>query len=72
MRRLLGHGIRAFLVRVYVEPREVPGAVPRLAAWVQDLRTGDGHYVRTMDEIEAFIRQALQESGADVSDWWPA
>ncbi|MGA5761787.1 hypothetical protein [Nonomuraea bangladeshensis] len=68
----LGQGTHAFLVRVYVEPREIPGAAPRLAAWVQDLRTGEGRHVRAVDGIEAFIRESLRSTGADVSDWWPA
>ncbi|MFI6907232.1 hypothetical protein ACIBKY_38640 [Nonomuraea sp. NPDC050394] len=68
----LGQGAHAFLLRVYVEVREVPGAAPRLAGWVQDLRTGEGRHMRTAADIEDFIRQTLHASGADVSDWWPA
>ncbi|MBB5081597.1 hypothetical protein [Nonomuraea endophytica] len=67
----LGQGAHAFLVRVYVEVREVPGAPPRLAAWVQDLRTGEGRHTRTVTDVEDFIRRRLHDDGVDVSDWWP-
>ncbi|MFI9550375.1 hypothetical protein [Nonomuraea endophytica] len=68
----LGQGTHAFLLRVYVEVREVPGATPRLAAWVQDLRTGEGRHMRTVADIEDFVRRTLHDAGVDVSDWWPA
>lgn len=45
----------SYLVRVWVEPRELDGEDDRMRGYVRDLRTGEEAYLRDPDELGRFL-----------------
>lgn len=60
-------GPHAFLVRLWVEPREVD-ARPRVRAWVQHLASGEEANVADLDQLVEFLAEH-SGGGAAVLDW---
>lgn len=63
---LLEDKTAAFIVRVWLEPREVPGALAELRGSIEHVPSGNTGYLRNLDEIARFIRPFLDTLGATV------
>lgn len=62
-------GAHHFLLELRLEPREIDGAPLILRGRVRDLLSGKGAYVATFAEVEEFIDDALDASGAAHRRW---
>jgi hypothetical protein len=60
---ILDHGSHTFLVRFWIEPREIAGAPVRMPAHVEYLRTGESRDVLGVAEMIRFIDECLDEAG---------
>ena len=56
----------AFLVRVWIEPREAAGAEARVRLYVRDLRSGEERYLVDPDLIADFLRRQTGAGAAAV------
>lgn len=54
---------RSYLVRLWVEPRELDGEEERVLGYVRDLRTGEETYLCSPDELAAVLGRNLVVSG---------
>jgi hypothetical protein len=62
-------GPHAFLLHLWVEPREIAGASPRVRAWVQHLITGEERHVGDVEELWRFVADRVP-GGADAIRGW--
>lgn len=62
-------GPHAFLLRLWVEPREVAGAPPRVRAWVQHLTTGEERNVGDAEELVLFVAERIPGGGDAIRRW---
>lgn len=51
-----------FIVRIWLEPREVEGAAPQLRGTIEHVPSGMRRSVKALTEITDFIRSWLPES----------
>lgn len=56
---------QSFLVRVWLERREAPGASSLFRGWVQHLQTGEKTAVSRADEIGPWIADRLRDMPGD-------
>lgn len=49
----------SYLVRVWVEPREMEGESARVRGYVRDLRTGEETYLNDPDELGPYLDRQL-------------
>lgn len=55
------HESELFLLRIWAEPRELPGAISVYRGWLQHLRSGDSTYLRDLDQVTPFVERCLAE-----------
>lgn len=70
MQGILEYGTQTFLVRFWVEPREVAGEPARVPARVEHVGTGRAAGATTPGELIAFIGECLESAGVPVTDAW--
>lgn len=68
MEGILEYGSHTFLVRFWVEPREIEGAGVRTPAHVEYLRTGESRDVPGMSELAQFIDECLDAAGVPARE----
>lgn len=56
-----GRRSQSFLVRVWVEPREVAGEACRVRTYVRDLRTGEESYLDDPSELTDHLSRQVEE-----------
>lgn len=56
-----------FIVRIWVEPREIKGAPPEWRGTVEHVLTGQRRYVASLAELMAFIDPYIRDM-CDLSD----
>lgn len=54
-----------FIVRLWREPREIPGAPPELRGSVEHLASGTRRYFRKLDSILSFIVAYVDSADAE-------
>ena len=52
----------SFLIRVWLEPREIPGAEPEWRVRIEHVQTGRYAFFRNLDDVVMFIRSFTQFS----------
>jgi hypothetical protein len=67
---ILEYGAHAFLVRFWVEPREIADAPPGLRAHVEYLLTGEVCNVATARDLHGFMTACLADAGVPVPPAW--
>lgn len=55
----------AFIVRIWVEPRELPHAPPLWRGVVEHVYSGERRYIRSLQDVVEFIAAYLVELGID-------
>ena len=58
-----------FLVEIWVESRQIEGAVPLVRARARNLDNGVERYVKSPVELTDFISESLARSGREGSLW---
>lgn len=58
-----------FLVKVWVESRQVSGAVPLVRALARDLDAGTERYVKSRTELTDFIEESLAQAWRQGWRW---
>lgn len=66
---LPGAGPHAFVLRLWVEPREVADAPPRVRAWVQHLASGEDSNVADLAELVRFVASRVPNGAEAVIRW---
>jgi hypothetical protein len=61
-----------FIVRIWLEPREIAGAAPEWRAVVEHVPDGKKRYIKDLDELEQFISVYLEEMGVRLGARWRA
>lgn len=56
--------VASFLLRLWLEPREIDGQEPTLRGYIQHLQTGDEHYISDPEMIAAYVLRQLREEQA--------
>lgn len=51
-----------FILRIWKEPRELPGALPLWRGVIEHVGSGERRYVKALDEITAFLARYLEET----------
>lgn len=65
-----------FIVRVWVERRDVAGTPPLWRGFIEQVRTNERRYFRSLDDLVAIIAASLEGMGAQpaprpsVRRWW--
>jgi len=59
-----------FVVRIWREPREIPGASPQWRGVIERMSGGERRYVKDVDEISAFIAPYLERMGINLGMRW--
>ncbi len=54
---------QVFIVRLWIEPREIEGAAPVWRGRIEHVSTGEQRYVDSLDEIVEFITAYLVRAG---------
>lgn len=62
-------GPHAFVLRLWLEPREIVGEPPRVRAWVQDLASGESRNVVDVDGLVTFVASRIPGGEAAVRRW---
>jgi len=65
---------QVFIVRIWLEPREIEGADPLWRGMIQHLPSSEQRYVKSLDEIVTFIAICLKAMGVKLEgrsprDW---
>lgn len=63
-----GGDTEGFLVRVWMERREIPGAEPLLRGSVEHVGSGTRRFVKALEEVVSFISLYLQDAPSDAPD----
>lgn len=61
---------QAFLVRIWSEPREIEHARPEWRGMVEHIPSGQRRYVKSLDELAAFIASYLASMGVKLEAYW--
>ena len=56
-----------FILRIWIEPREIEGAAPEWRGMVEHVDSGKRKYLNDLDQIIAFIAPYLKEMGIKTS-----
>jgi hypothetical protein len=59
-----------FIVRIWLERREIEGAAAEWRGVIEHVLSGERHYVRDLDDISANIAPILEEMGVDLGTRW--
>lgn len=61
----------SFLVRLWAEPRQVPGASAPVRGFLRNLQTGEEHYVADPAAVSEFLSRSVNvgEAQEERSDW---
>lgn len=62
-------GPHAFLLHLWVEPREIAGASPRVRAWVQHPTTEEERHVKDVEELWWFVADQVPGCGEAIRRW---
>jgi hypothetical protein len=62
-----GGNTHAFVIRAWLEPREIPGRPPEWRYSVEHVGSGDRHYLRELSEVTTFMRTHLP--GQSPTGW---
>jgi hypothetical protein len=62
-------GPHAFMLRLWIERREVGGAPPRVRGWVQHLASGAERHVSDVDQLVDFAADCLPDAADSVRRW---
>lgn len=54
---------RAFIVRIWLERREIEGAAPEWRGVIEHVSTGERNYFKQLTEIATYLVPHLQEMG---------
>ena len=55
--------IRSFIIRIWLEEMGDEILRPRWHGQITDVRSGDQHYIKNLNEIQEFIQTRLQFNG---------
>ena len=66
---LLKEKSHTFILRIWIEPREIEGAVAEWRGVVEHVDSGQRKYLNNLDQILAFITPYLREMGIKVPKW---
>jgi hypothetical protein len=61
-----------FIVRIWLEPREIAGAALEWRAVIEHVPDGKQRYVNDLDQLEQFISPYLEEAGVRLGARWRA
>jgi hypothetical protein len=61
-----------FIVRIWLEPREIAGAAPEWRAVIEHVPDGKQRYVNDLNQLEQFISPYLEEMGVRLGARWRA
>ena len=64
---LLKEKSHTFILRIWIEPREIEGAVAEWRGVVEHVDSGQRKYLNDLDQIMAFIAPYLREMGIKAS-----
>jgi len=64
---LLEDRTSAFIVRIWIEQREVAGAPVPWRGSIEHVASGESRYVTNLDEITGFVRPFLEAMGVDFT-----
>jgi hypothetical protein len=67
---LLEDSTQVFIVRVWLEPREIDGAPIAWRGVIEHVPSGERRYVRDLDDIPANIAPFLVGLGVDLGTQW--
>jgi hypothetical protein len=59
---------QTFILRIWLEPREIKGAAESRRGVIEHIPSGERRYFTRIDEISGIIRHFLQLSGADLDE----
>jgi len=51
--------LNAFVLKTWLEPREIEGQLPEFRAQIDDVQTGSRTYFKTIDELVHYLRRRL-------------
>lgn len=57
----------AFVIRVWLEPREIEDAQPEWRGVIEHIPTGERRYLRNLNDLTSFITSYLERMGVKVS-----
>ena len=55
---------QVFIIRIWREPREIPGATPLIRGVISHLNSGNEKYLKGLDQILKFVRPYQEALGA--------
>lgn len=61
---------QVFIVRIWREMREIKGAWPEWRGEIECVDSGEQRYLKSLDEITAFIAPYLTKMGVKLAIWW--
>jgi hypothetical protein len=64
-----GGNTHVFVIRAWLEPREIPGAPPEWRFSVEHLGSEGRRYLRELEGVTAFLQEHLPETHRS-SRWW--
>lgn len=59
----IGQDTLAFIVRIWIEPREITDVAPIWRGTIEHVPDGNRNYLRTLDDIAPYIASYLEEKG---------
>lgn len=62
----MNHNRRAFIIRIWREPREIEGALPEWRGVIESTHDNQRRYLKSLDEIIAFIAPYLDKMGVSL------
>jgi hypothetical protein len=60
--RSLDESIHSFIVRVWLEPREIEGAKPKWRGSIEHVNSGEQRYLKSLEEVTDFIASYLEKT----------
>ncbi len=66
MMPLLDENTHVFIIRMWLEPREIAGAAPEWRGMIEHVTSGERQYVKSLDEATEFIAGFLQRMGVKI------
>ncbi len=61
----------SFIVRLWLEPRELKGAAPKWRGVIEHVATGERRHLKDFIDIERFILKYLQKMGVNAGRFGP-
>jgi hypothetical protein len=62
---MLEEKTQVFIMRIWIEPREVPGAQPQWRGMLEHLPSGNKHYLTNLGELPLLIAPYLRALGVE-------